>query len=180
MNRPIDMRLHPKRGQESEYSEVVGHLKAYHARGSKSTSDINRARCCVLCIWELWRKLEHKHLKLSSRAIKTRISKQRKTQLTSTSQIKIIKTTKTKACRARGSSSSSEVTCVSKARFFTSPHDSPSGVSQGQIIPHWLGCSALGPETLRVFSNWDRMRVIMPIAPMNDNLESTCRLAINP
>mmetsp|Transcript_22832 Transcript_22832/g.58526 ORF Transcript_22832/g.58526 Transcript_22832/m.58526 type:complete len:258 (-) Transcript_22832:1248-2021(-) len=75
---------------------------------------------------------------------------------------------------AIGPSSSSVVTCVMSARFFTSPHASPSGVSAGQSIPHWLGCRARGPLTLRVFSNCDVMRVIMPSALMKDSLERTC------
>jgi hypothetical protein len=33
-------------------------------------------------------------------------------------------------------------------------------------MPHWLGCSARGPDTLRVFSNWLVTRVIMPSAEM--------------
>jgi hypothetical protein len=63
------------------------------------------------------------------------------------------------------------VTCVTSARFFTRPHASPctsancmyvawrllnprtSGVSDGHNMPHWLGCRARGPDTLRVFSN---------------------------
>mmetsp|Transcript_28999 Transcript_28999/g.72326 ORF Transcript_28999/g.72326 Transcript_28999/m.72326 type:complete len:211 (-) Transcript_28999:108-740(-) len=52
-----------------------------------------------------------------------------------------------------GSSSSSVVTCVDSARFLTSPHASPSGVSEGQSIPHCDGCSERGPLTFRVFSN---------------------------
>ena len=51
----------------------------------------------------------------------------------------------------------------------------PSGVSDGHSMPHWLGCSARGPETLRVFSNWLVMRVIMPRAEMKDSRDSTCR-----
>ena len=31
-----------------------------------------------------------------------------------------------------------------------------------------------GGGTLRVFSNWEVMRVIMPSAAMNDSRESTC------
>ena len=34
-----------------------------------------------------------------------------------------------------------------RARFLSRPHDSPSGVSAGHTMPHWLGCSALGPLT---------------------------------
>ena len=74
----------------------------------------------------------------------------------------------------RGVGSPSVVTCVSRARFFTSPHASPSGVSDGHNIPHWLGCSARGPETLRVFSNWLVTRVIMPRAAMYDSRLSCC------
>mmetsp|Transcript_30988 Transcript_30988/g.79051 ORF Transcript_30988/g.79051 Transcript_30988/m.79051 type:complete len:207 (-) Transcript_30988:1260-1880(-) len=76
--------------------------------------------------------------------------------------------------RARGASSSSVVTCVMSARFLTRPQLSPSGVSAGHSMPHWLGCSARGPDTLRVFSNCDVMRVIMPMAAMNDRRDSTC------
>jgi hypothetical protein len=78
------------------------------------------------------------------------------------------------AIRMMGPSSMSVVMCVIRARFFTSPHASPSGVSLGQSMPHWLGCSARGPLTLRVFSNCDEMRVIMPSAEMNDNRLRTC------
>ena len=53
------------------------------------------------------------------------------------------------------SPSSSLVTCARRARFFTRPHASPSGVSAGHIIPHWEVCRDLGPDTLRVFSNCD-------------------------
>jgi hypothetical protein len=84
-----------------------------------------------------------------------------------------------RAHRASGAGASSAVTCVSSARFFTSPHDSPSGVSQGHTTPHWLGCSARGPDTLRVFSNWLMMRVTMPTAPMNESRESTCTIRSN-
>mmetsp|Transcript_38168 Transcript_38168/g.94673 ORF Transcript_38168/g.94673 Transcript_38168/m.94673 type:complete len:241 (+) Transcript_38168:1342-2064(+) len=77
------------------------------------------------------------------------------------------------ARRRRGSSSSSVVTWVISARFFTSPHDSPSGVSLGQSMPHCEGCSARGPDTLRVFSNCDVIRVIIPSAEMNDRRDST-------
>ena len=52
-----------------------------------------------------------------------------------------------------GISESSVVTWASKARFFTKPQDSPSGVSEGQIIPQWEGWSALGPDIFLVFSN---------------------------
>mmetsp|Transcript_6034 Transcript_6034/g.24450 ORF Transcript_6034/g.24450 Transcript_6034/m.24450 type:complete len:330 (+) Transcript_6034:1394-2383(+) len=78
------------------------------------------------------------------------------------------------ASERRGSSSSSVVTCVMSARFFTSPQLSPSGVSEGHSMPHWLGCSARGPETLRVFSNWLVMRVIIPSALMNESRDKTC------
>ncbi len=60
----------------------------------------------------------------------------------------------------------SVVTCVSSAKFFTSPQLSPSGVSEGQSIPHCEGCSDRGPEILRVFSNWEVILVIMPRAAM--------------
>ena len=53
---------------------------------------------------------------------------------------------------------------------------SPSGVSDGQSMPHWLGWSDRGPETLRVFSNCDMMRVIMPSAEMYERRESTCHI----
>lgn len=72
-----------------------------------------------------------------------------------------------------GSSSTSVVMCVMSAKFFTSPHASPSGVSLGHNMPHCDGCSARGPETLRVFSNWDEMRVIMPRAEMNERRDRT-------
>lgn len=38
--------------------------------------------------------------------------------------------------------------------FFTSPQDSPSGVSLGHSMPHVEGCSVRGPLTLRLFSKW--------------------------
>jgi len=44
-------------------------------------------------------------------------------------------------------SSSCVVTCVISARFLTRPQLSPSGVSAGHSMPHWLGCSARGPDT---------------------------------
>ena len=40
-------------------------------------------------------------------------------------------------------------------------------------MPHWLGCNARGPLTLRVFSNWDEIRVIMPRADMKLSRLST-------
>ena len=70
--------------------------------------------------------------------------------------------------------SSSVVTCVMSARFFTSPQDSPSGVSLGHSTPHWLGCSARGPLTFLVFSNCELILVIIPSAEMYESRESTC------
>mmetsp|Transcript_98 Transcript_98/g.181 ORF Transcript_98/g.181 Transcript_98/m.181 type:complete len:202 (-) Transcript_98:1792-2397(-) len=78
------------------------------------------------------------------------------------------------ASLASGTSSSSVVTCVISARFLTRPQASPSGVSEGHNMPHWEGCRARGPDTLRVFSNCDVMRVIMPSAEMYDSRFSTC------
>ncbi len=49
-----------------------------------------------------------------------------------------------------------------------------SGVSAGQSMPHWLGCSERGPETLRVFSNWELILVIMPSAATKDSRDRTC------
>mmetsp|Transcript_34960 Transcript_34960/g.87210 ORF Transcript_34960/g.87210 Transcript_34960/m.87210 type:complete len:276 (-) Transcript_34960:1173-2000(-) len=83
-------------------------------------------------------------------------------------------TPKLSASRLIGASSSSVVTCVVSAKFLTRPHASPSGVSDGQSMPHCDGCSERGPETLRVFSNWDMMRVIMPSAEMKERRERTC------
>jgi hypothetical protein len=40
-------------------------------------------------------------------------------------------------------------------------------------MPHCDGCSARGPETLRVFSNCDMTRVIIPRVEMNESREST-------
>mmetsp|Transcript_40259 Transcript_40259/g.84186 ORF Transcript_40259/g.84186 Transcript_40259/m.84186 type:complete len:319 (+) Transcript_40259:552-1508(+) len=77
------------------------------------------------------------------------------------------------ASRCIGSSASSVVTCVISAKFFTRPHASPSGVSAGQSIPHCDGCSDRGPDTLRVFSNCDCTRVIIPRAAMKDSRDST-------
>lgn len=73
-----------------------------------------------------------------------------------------------------GSSSTSVVMWVMSAKFLTSPHASPSGVSLGHSIPHWLGCNARGPLTLRVFSNWEEMRVIIPNAEIKLRRERTC------
>lgn len=56
----------------------------------------------------------------------------------------------------------SVVMWVMRARFLTSPQASPSGVSAGQSIPHWDGCSDRGPDTFRVFSNVELIRVIIP------------------
>mmetsp|Transcript_4312 Transcript_4312/g.17335 ORF Transcript_4312/g.17335 Transcript_4312/m.17335 type:complete len:243 (-) Transcript_4312:1285-2013(-) len=75
---------------------------------------------------------------------------------------------------ATGRPSSSVVTCVMSARFLTSPHASPSGVSEGHSMPHCEGCSARGPDTFRVFSNCEVIRVIIPRAAMNDRRDSTC------
>ena len=77
------------------------------------------------------------------------------------------------ATLAMGRGSSSVVICVISARFFTSPHDSPSGVSAGHSMPHCDGCRARGPLTFRLFSNCDMIRVIMPNAEMNDNRDKT-------
>ena len=46
-------------------------------------------------------------------------------------------TPRLKQRRRIGSSSSSVVTWAERARFLTSPHASPSGVSDGQSIPHY-------------------------------------------
>ena len=75
---------------------------------------------------------------------------------------------------ARGPSSPSVVTCVSRARFLTRPQLSPSGVSAGHRRPHCEGCRARGPDTLRVRSNWEVMRVIMPSVAMKDSRLSAC------
>mmetsp|Transcript_21416 Transcript_21416/g.68394 ORF Transcript_21416/g.68394 Transcript_21416/m.68394 type:complete len:360 (+) Transcript_21416:50-1129(+) len=83
-------------------------------------------------------------------------------------------TPRLKQRRRIGSSSSSVVTWAERARFLTSPHASPSGVSDGQSMPHCEGCSERGPDTFRVFSNCDMMRVIMPSAEMKERRESTC------
>jgi hypothetical protein len=40
-------------------------------------------------------------------------------------------------------------------------------------MPHCDGCNARGPDTLRVFSNCDVMRVIMPTALMKDRRDRT-------
>lgn len=50
---------------------------------------------------------------------------------------------------------------------------SPSGVSDGQSIPHWDGCRDRGPLTFLVFSNWEEILVIMPNADMYDKRDST-------
>lgn len=59
-------------------------------------------------------------------------------------------------------------------RFLTRPQLSPSGVSAGQSIPHWLGCSARGPDTFRSFWNWLSTLVIMPRDEMKLSRERTC------
>ena len=86
---------------------------------------------------------------------------------------------------------------VRSARFFTSPQDSPSGVSEGHNIPHWdplnndkaldkrkgvlviFTWRARGPLTFRVFSNCEVILVIIPNVEMKDNRANTyfCRLA---
>lgn len=72
-----------------------------------------------------------------------------------------------------GCSGVSVVTCVVRAKFLTRPQDSPSGVSDGQSIPQWEGYKALGPEILRVFSNWELILVIIPRVEMYESLDST-------
>jgi hypothetical protein len=71
-----------------------------------------------------------------------------------------------KARRMIGPSGTSVVICVISAKFLTNPQASPSGVSLGHNIPHWLGCKARGPLTFLVFSNCEVMRVIIPSAEM--------------
>ena len=73
-----------------------------------------------------------------------------------------------------GYSGVSVVTCVVSARFFTSPQDSPSGVSDGHSMPHWEGCRERGPLIFLVFSNCELIRVIIPSVEMYDRRESTC------
>ena len=41
-------------------------------------------------------------------------------------------------------------------------------------MPHCDGCSARGPDTLRVFSKFDLTRHIMPIREMYDSRDSCC------
>lgn len=77
------------------------------------------------------------------------------------------------AKRISGPSSMSVVMWVIKARFFTRPHPSPSGVSEGHSIPHCDGCNERGPETLRVFSNWLVIIVIMPTPATYESRERT-------
>lgn len=50
---------------------------------------------------------------------------------------------------------------------------SPSGVSEGQSIPHWDGWSDRGPLTFLVFSNWEEILVIMPSADIYDKRDNT-------
>lgn len=38
----------------------------------------------------------------------------------------------------------------------TRPHDSPSGVSEGQSIPHWDGWSERGPDTLNLLNKYKK------------------------
>ena len=75
--------------------------------------------------------------------------------------------------RRSGSSGVSVVTCVVRARFFTNPQDSPSGVSEGQSTPQWDGCSARGPLIFLVFSNCELILVIIPIAEMYESRVSS-------
>jgi hypothetical protein len=58
--------------------------------------------------------------------------------------------------------SSSVIMCTSNNKFFTKPHASPSVVSAGHSIPHWLGRNKRGPLTFWVFSNWLLTWVIIP------------------
>ena len=44
------------------------------------------------------------------------------------------------------------VTVVVMARFLTRPTEAPSGVSEGQMMPHCVGCSFLGCTSFPVFS----------------------------
>ncbi len=56
-------------------------------------------------------------------------------------------------------------------------HRSPSpNAPLGHSMPHCEGCSERGPETLRVFSNCDVMRVIMPMVAINDKRDSTVKV----
>lgn len=50
---------------------------------------------------------------------------------------------------------------------------SPSGVSDGQSIPHWDGWRDRGPLTFLVFSNWEEILVIIPSAEIYDKRDST-------
>ena len=83
-------------------------------------------------------------------------------------------TPRLKASLLMGSSSCSVVMWVISARFFTSPHPSPSGVSEGHTIPHWEGWRERGPLTFLVFSNWLDKRVIIPRTEMKERRERTC------
>jgi hypothetical protein len=78
------------------------------------------------------------------------------------------------ASRIIGSPSTSVVICVMSAKFFTKPHASPSGVSLGHSMPHWLGCNDRGPLTFLVFSNCEEIRVIIPRAEIKLSRLSTC------
>ena len=51
---------------------------------------------------------------------------------------------------------------------------SPSGVSEGHIIPHCEGCKDRGPLTLRVFSNCELTRVIIPNPEIYESRHKTC------
>lgn len=78
-----------------------------------------------------------------------------------------------KARRVRGPSSSSVVTWVMRARFLTRPQLSPSGVSAGHSMPHWLGCRALGPLTYSVaLMFWDRVRLYTPLGSTVKNIRA--------
>ena len=62
---------------------------------------------------------------------------------------------------------------MQRAKFLTSPQDSPSGVSLGQTIPQLLGCSDLGPPIFLVFSKLLVIRVIIPMHAMYERRDST-------
>lgn len=64
------------------------------------------------------------------------------------------------------------VTCVIRARFFTRPQLSPSGVSAKHSMPHWLGCRARGPLTCEAHSR-SHVRGVLTSWPTTE--ESACQ-----
>jgi hypothetical protein len=69
---------------------------------------------------------------------------------------------------------SSVVMFARNNKFFSKPAASPSVVSAGHSIPHWLGRNEGGPLTFWVFSNLLLTWVIIPNADTYSKREKTC------